>query len=57
MCMKLYYTYKTKKHHKIVRGDNLSLLAKRYRVRIKDIKRLNRMSSNTLILGKKLIIP
>jgi N-acetylmuramoyl-L-alanine amidase len=49
--------YQTKRQHKVVRGDNLSLLAKRYRVRIKDIKRLNRMRNNTLILGKKLIIP
>jgi N-acetylmuramoyl-L-alanine amidase len=43
--------------HKVVRGDNLSLLAKRYGLSVKELKRANRMRSNTLVLGKKLIIP
>lgn len=43
--------------HRVVRGDSLSLLAHRYGVTINEIKRLNRMRSNTLILGKKLLIP
>ncbi len=43
--------------HKVVRGDSLSKLAKRYHVTIKEIKRANRMRSNTLVLGKTLSIP
>ncbi|MFK5895321.1 MAG: LysM peptidoglycan-binding domain-containing protein, partial [Pseudomonadota bacterium] len=54
---KSYTSRKAKRRHKIVRGDNLSLLAKRYGVSIKEIKHLNRMRSNTLVLGKKLLIP
>ncbi|MFK5986345.1 MAG: N-acetylmuramoyl-L-alanine amidase [Pseudomonadota bacterium] len=43
--------------HKVVRGDSLSMLAKRYGVSIKEIKRSNRIYSNTLVLGKVLSIP
>ena len=51
-------SYKSaKKFHKVVRGDSLSMLAKRYHLSIKELKRVNKMRSNTLILGKKLIIP
>jgi len=47
---------KNKIRHKIVRGDSLSLIAQRYGVSIKEIKRLNRIRGNTLILGKNLLI-
>jgi N-acetylmuramoyl-L-alanine amidase len=47
---------KYKVRHKIVRGDSLSLIAQRYGVSIRDIKRLNRIRGNTLILGKNLLI-
>jgi len=43
--------------HKVVRGDSLSLLANRYGVSVREIKRLNKMRSSKLILGKNLIIP
>jgi len=47
---------KNKIRHKIVRGDSLSLIAQRYGVSIKQIKRLNKIRGNTLILGKNLLI-
>ncbi len=45
------------KKHKVVRGDTLSAISKRYRVSISAIKRANKMSSNTLYIGKILRIP
>ena len=43
--------------HKIVRGDTLSGLSKRYQVSINRIKQANRIKNNTLQLGKVLTIP
>jgi len=43
--------------HKVVRGDTLSGISKRYQVSMSAIKRVNRMKSNTLYLGKVLSIP
>jgi LysM repeat protein len=45
------------KQHKVVRGDTLSAISKRYRVSIYAIKRANKMSNNTLYIGKVLSIP
>ncbi|WP_231908309.1 N-acetylmuramoyl-L-alanine amidase [Candidatus Gullanella endobia] len=43
--------------HKIVRGDTLIAIALHYRVPIIEIKRINGMTSNKLILGQVLSIP
>ncbi len=43
--------------HKVVRGDTLSGISKRYQVSMSAIKRANKMKSNTLYLGKVLSIP
>jgi len=46
-----------KKKHRIVRGDTLSAISKRYQVSISAIKRANKMKSNTLFVGKTISIP
>ena len=43
--------------HKVVRGDTLSGISKRYQVSMSAIKRANKMKNNTLYLGKVLSIP
>ena len=46
-----------KKKHRIVRGDTLSAISKRYQVSISAIKRANKMKNNTLFVGKIISIP
>jgi len=46
-----------KKKHRIVRGDTLSAISKRYQVSISAIKRANKMKNNTLFVGKTISIP
>ncbi len=43
--------------HKVVRGDTLSGISKRYQVSMSAIKKVNKMKNNTLYLGKFLSIP
>jgi N-acetylmuramoyl-L-alanine amidase len=43
--------------HKVVRGDTLSGLSKRYQVSITRIKKMNSIKNSTLHLGKVLTIP
>ncbi|MCH7723145.1 MAG: LysM peptidoglycan-binding domain-containing protein [Bacteroidetes bacterium] len=43
-------------YHKIRRGENLGLIASRYRVKISDIKDWNHLRSNKIIAGKRLKI-
>jgi len=43
--------------HKVIRGDTLSGISKRYRVSIRSIKQANNLKNNTLYLGKVLRIP
>ncbi len=51
-------TYQKKhKKHKVVRGDTLSGISKRYQVSVSAIKRANKLKNNTLYLGKVLSIP
>lgn len=50
-------TKKIIQRHKVVRGDTLSGIAKRYRVSMVAIKKANKLRSNTLFLGKVLSIP
>jgi len=46
-----------KQRHKIVRGDTLSSISKRYQVSVAAIKKANKMKSNKLYVGKTLNIP
>ncbi len=48
---------KKKRTHKVVRGDTLSGISKRYQVSVSSIKRVNRLKNNTLYVGKVLSIP
>ena len=43
--------------HKVVRGDTLSELAQQYRTSVATIKKLNKLSSDKIVIGKRLIIP
>lgn len=43
--------------HKVVRGDTLSAISKRYQVSVTSIKRANKLKNNTLYIGKVLSIP
>ncbi len=43
--------------HKIRSGENLSLIAKKYRTSVKSIREVNRMASNTIHAGRFLLIP
>ncbi|MCU7800580.1 MAG: N-acetylmuramoyl-L-alanine amidase [gamma proteobacterium symbiont of Lucinoma myriamae] len=46
-----------KQKHRIVRGDTLSAISKRYQVSVSAIKKANRMKNNTLYVGKTISIP
>lgn len=43
--------------HTVVRGDTLGGIARRYGVSTSAIKQANGMTSDTVVLGKKLVIP
>ncbi|WP_298900182.1 glucosaminidase domain-containing protein [uncultured Psychroserpens sp.] len=43
-------------NHKVVKGDTLYSLSKRYHMSVEDIKRLNNLKNNDLSLGQILII-
>ncbi len=45
------------RYHIVKRGDSLSKLSKQYHVSIRQLKSANRLYSDKLYLGKKLIIP
>lgn len=43
--------------HTVVRGDTLWGLSNQYNVPISSIKRANNMTNDTVVLGRKLVIP
>lgn len=43
--------------HTITQGDTLSGLSAKYRVPMDAIRRANGMTSDTVVLGKKMVIP
>jgi adhesin transport system outer membrane protein len=43
--------------HKVVPGDNLTYLSERYSVSVIDLKKINNLDSDLLIVGSKLKIP
>ncbi|MBQ4813715.1 N-acetylmuramoyl-L-alanine amidase [Pseudoalteromonas luteoviolacea] len=55
----LFARLKEKKplHHKVKRGESLSLLAARYGTTVSALKKLNRLKNNTLYIGQVLTIP
>lgn len=52
-----YFSNYRPKTHKVVRGDSLSVLARRYKTSISAIKKANKMKSNGLRIGQTLKIP
>ncbi len=52
-----YFSNYRPKTHKVVSGDSLSRLAKRYKTSISKLKKYNGMKSNVLHVGKTLKIP
>ncbi len=48
---------KNKRTHKVIRGDTLSAISKRYQVSVSSIKRVNKLRGSTLYVGKVLSIP
>jgi N-acetylmuramoyl-L-alanine amidase len=49
-------TYRTPRH-KVKRGDSLSSIALKYGTTIAELKRLNKLSNNTAVLGQRLKLP
>lgn len=43
--------------HTVVAGDTLSGLSSKYKVPIASIKTANRMTNDTVVLGRKMVIP
>jgi LysM repeat protein len=43
--------------HTVVKGDTLSGISSKYKVPMESIKKANRMTNDTVILGRKMVIP
>lgn len=43
--------------HTVVAGDTLSGISAKYKVPIASIKQANRMTNDTVVLGRKMVIP
>ncbi len=43
--------------HTVVKGDTLSGLSKKYKVSVASIKQANHMTNDTVVLGRKMVIP
>ena len=43
--------------HTVVKGDTLSGISTKYKVPIASIKQANRMTNDTVVLGRKMVIP
>ena len=43
--------------HTVVKGDTLSGLSAKYKVPMESIRRANHMTNDTVILGRKMVIP
>ena len=52
-----YFANFRPKVHKVVRGDSLSVLAKRYKTSVSKLKKRNSMRSSVLRIGQELKIP
>ena len=47
----------TPRHHKVSRGESLSLVAQRYKVTVNELKSINNLTSNVVRIGQTLKIP
>jgi len=55
---KKYVASSGKSYHRVKRGDNLSVIAKRYRTSVSTLKRLNGLTSRSIIRpGRKIKLP
>lgn len=43
--------------HTVVAGDTLSGIGKKYKIPVAAIKQANRMTNDTVVLGRKMVIP
>jgi LysM repeat protein len=43
--------------HTVVKGDTLSGISKKYKVPVASIKQANRMTNDTVVLDRKMVIP
>lgn len=48
---------KRSKYHRVRRGENLSRIARKYRVSVRSLKRRNNLRSSLIKIGQKLAIP
>ena len=48
---------KKNKFHTVKKGDNLSVIAVKYRTSVSVLKKLNKLKSDKLQIGQKLILP
>lgn len=52
-----YFASQAQTRHTVRKGESLSVLAQRYRVSMASIKKVNKLKSDGLRIGQKLIIP
>lgn len=48
---------KTNNYYTVIKGDTLYQIAKKYNTTVDELKRLNNLTSNTISIGTKLIVP
>ena len=46
----------SKKFHRVAPGDTLSEIAQRYRIRLRDLRRWNKLKSNRIFAGQRLLV-
>ncbi|MFU2510568.1 LysM peptidoglycan-binding domain-containing protein [Pseudoalteromonas sp. ASV78] len=49
--------YSQWQHYTVKRGDSLSVIAKRYKVSVSQLKAFNNLKSSTIRIGQKLLLP
>ncbi len=49
--------YSQGEYHRVRSGDSLSLLASRYHTSIREIRNLNKLKSNIIVIGENLLVP
>lgn len=49
--------YSQWQHYTVKRGDSLSVVAKRYKVTVSQLKAFNNLNSSTIRIGQKLLLP